>query len=58
MDTDLSTCEITIEYESKVMKKIDFIIKSMPCATTQRDLQYLYDQLKLIQSSSIKWITK
>ncbi len=47
-----------VSTETKVMKKIDFIIKTMPCITTQRDLQYLFEQLKSLQSPSIKWITK
>lgn len=44
--------------QNKIMKKIDFIIGSMPCISTQSDLQYLFNQLKAIQNPSIKWITK
>lgn len=54
-----NTIENTIiETDMKLMKKIDFIIKSMSCVSTQQDLQYLYEQLKLIQNPSIKWIIK
>ncbi len=41
-----------------MLKKIDSLVKRMPCTATQRDLTFLYEHLKLLQTKSVKWITK
>lgn len=41
-----------------MLKKIESLVKSMPCVATQKDLCFLYDQLKSLQTPSVKWITK